>query len=158
MAEGTNKTPPREDSGSGAFGAIVRNLVTLALIGFSVMCVYNVFGVGAEVEALAKETACQGQPLPCTAQYTRAARTPFSHSYTMYTSATSGDKQIECKRKFIMVGDYACVVEGAPAAGGSPAASSSAKSSGTSTVPVRYPQKLKTSASPSAPAAPPATP
>ncbi|HMY20658.1 MAG TPA: hypothetical protein PKA58_30240 [Polyangium sp.] len=147
MAEGSNRAPSRDGSGSSVFGAIIRSLVTLAAIGFSVACVYNVFGVGGEVEAMAKELACQGQPLPCTAQYTRAGRTPFSHTFTMYVSATSGEKQIECARQFIFVGDYSCKMEGGAFASASPAASSSAKSGGTSTTPARPSQKPKPSAS-----------
>lgn len=154
MAEGSNRAPSRDGSGSSIIGALIRSLTTLAAIGFSVACVYNVFGVGGEVEAMAKELACQGQPLPCTAQYTRAGRTPFSHTFSMYISAKSGEKQIKCARQFIFVGDYACEIEGGAFASASPAASLSAKSAITTTIPARSPQKPKPSASSAAPAAP----
>lgn len=135
----------------------MRNLFSIFFFGVAVMSVYNVFGVGGEVEAMAKETACQGQPLPCTAQYTKAERTPFAHTYKMYTSATSGEKEIVCRRQYIFVGDYSCKgPEGASSADVVPAASASAKANATSSVPLRFPAKAKTPVAPTTAKAQPA--
>lgn len=158
MSETNNRAPSRSDSGSSVVGALFRNLLSLFFIGVSVMCVYNVFGVGGEVEAMAKETACQGQPLPCNAQYTRAARTPWAHTFKMYTSPTSGEKDIECMRQYVLLGDYSCKVKGAPATDVQPASEPSGPSgpSGSdkpaSSAPARFPAKAKATAAPRAPA------
>lgn len=145
MAEGSNRAAPRNEQGSGLLGALIRNLMSLFFVGVAVMCVYNVFGVGGEVEAMAKETACQGQPLPCTAQYTRAERTPFAHTFMMYTSAKSGEKEIVCKREYVLVGDYSCQFKGAAASAGvvpSGAPSSSSSGASVGSAPVRFPKKI----------------
>ncbi|MBK9266927.1 MAG: hypothetical protein IPM54_45030 [Polyangiaceae bacterium] len=116
-------------------------------------CIYNVYGVGPEVETMAKELACQGQPSPCSAQYTRAERTPWAHTFKMYTSASSGERPISCQRQYIFVGDYSCqfkdgtsappngtpsaVVKDAPASSGKAPITARPRSSGTS-VPARF--------------------
>ena len=112
MSEAAKKEPPRYEPQPSIVGALVRNLMSLFFVGISVMSVYNVFGVGGEVEVMAKETACQGQPLPCTAQYTKGARTPWAHTYKMYTSPTSGEFEVSCRRQYIFVGDYSCKANG----------------------------------------------
>lgn len=166
MAEGSSKAAPRRDSGSsggsGVVGAIVRNLVTLVFLGISVMSVYNVFGVGEEVEKLAKEKACQGQPMPCSAGYTKIERTPFAHSFKMYTSTapgkppTSAERDIACQRQYIFLGDYACKVKGeadgavAPVADSTLSPFSAVPLSSSSFAPIRFPPKAKATPAPKA--------
>jgi hypothetical protein len=141
-----SETSNRSDSGSSLLGGLFRTLMSLFFIGVSVACVYNVFGVGGEVEALAKETACIGRPLPCTAQYTRAERTPWAHSFKMYTSPTSGETDIVCKREYILVGDYSCKPKDGSTANAQPVAdpASSVKDGPASGTSARFPQKAKT--------------
>lgn len=154
MSETSKRPPPsRPESESSLPGALFRNLVSLFFVAVSVMSVYNVFGVGGEVEAMAKETACQGQTPPCTAQYTRAERRPWAHSFRMYTSAKSGEKDIECMRQYILIGDYSCKVKGAEAHDGAGPADS-AQVAPSSSVPVRFPQKLKAPVAPKPSATP----
>ncbi|HRI71789.1 MAG TPA: hypothetical protein PK156_46470 [Polyangium sp.] len=141
MSRDSSRATSGGESGSGIVGAIFRNLVTLFFVGVSVMCVYNVMGVGGEVEAMAKETACQGQPLPCTARYTRAERTPWVHTFKMYTSANSGEKDIDCRREYILVGAYSCKVVGGASVDVSPPAELSVKP--VSSIQVRFPAKVK---------------
>ena len=153
MSRDSSKAAASDGSGSGIVGAIFRNLVTLFFVGVSVMCVYNVMGVGGEVEAMAKETACQGQPLPCTAQYTRAERTPWVHSFKMYTSTKSGEKDIDCRREYILVGDYSCKIAGAPSVDAAPASSTNSSTNSSaakpaSSIQIRFPPKTKTTAAP----------
>ncbi len=91
--------------------ALVRNLMALFFIGVAAMCVYNVFAVSNEVEALAKETACRGVPLPCVAAFTRIERFPWAHTLETHISPTSKisiKRDLFCQRKYILVGDYAC--------------------------------------------------
>ncbi len=148
MSEASKKEPPRYEPQPSIWGALVRNLISLFFVGVSVMCVYNVFGVGGEVEVMAKETACQGQPLPCTAQYTKAERTPWAHTYKMYTSPTSGEFEVSCQRQYIFVGEYACKAKGRSTgevdAAGAPLTSARAgRLAPSSIAQERYPQKLK---------------
>jgi len=92
----------------GTIGWFARNMLSLFFVAFAVACVYNVYGVGPEVEAMAKELACRGQPSPCTAQYTRIDRTPWAHTLQMYTSVTRTERGVFCQRQYILVGDYDC--------------------------------------------------
>lgn len=169
MSEVAKREPPRYEPQPSILGALVRNLMSLFFVGVSVMCVYNVYGVGPEVEGMAKETACQGQPLPCTAQYTKGERTPWAHSYKMYTSPTSGEFEVSCQRQYIFVGDYSCKAKGrltgevdptgAPLSSGRLAPSSSAivrfPPKAKIPVPARPSSSVAASAAPAAPAASP---
>lgn len=164
MSEGSNRAAPPRDSrsggGSGVVGSIFRSLTSLFFVGVSVMCVYNVFGVGLEVEMLAKEVACQGQPLPCDAGYTRAERTPWAHSFRMYLKSKTGNsegKDIVCQRQYILAGDYACKYKGEPDSatiGPDAASSANPAPSSSSPIQIRLPAKVKATAAPKAPAAP----
>lgn len=137
--------------------------MSLFFVGVSVMCVYNVFGVAEEVEKLAKERRCVGQPMPCDARYTKIERTPFAHTYRMYTTSKTGnseEKDIVCQRQFILLGDYACTIKGEENGAISPTAEPavSASSAASSLAPVRFPAKPKATAAPKpAPAASAAT-
>jgi len=158
MSEGSNRAAPRRDSGSGGgsgvVGSIFRGLTSLFFIGVSVMCVYNVFGVGDEVEKLAKERACQGQPLPCDARYTRAERTPWAHSYRMYRASKTGnseEKDVVCQRQYILAGDYACKYKGEAddaVIGPDGASSAAPAASSSSLAPIRFPAKVKATGAP----------
>lgn len=148
MSEGSNRAAPRYEADSSILGTLVRNLISLFFVGVSVMCVYNVFGVGGEVEAMAKETACQGQPLPCTAQYTQQQRTPWVHAFKMHTSATSGAKDIDCRREYILVGAYSCKVVGAESAGIAVTDVASSPAKPAPSVQIRFPPKVKPAAAP----------
>jgi hypothetical protein len=90
------------------FDALVRNLMSFFFVGVAFMCAYNVFAVGNDVETLAKKTACQGVPLPCSAGITRIERTPWAHTLEVSTSPTSANRDLFCQRQYILVGDYAC--------------------------------------------------
>jgi hypothetical protein len=158
MSEGTNRAAPRRESnsggGSGVLGSIFRSLTSLFFVGVSVMCVYNVFGVGEEVEKLAKEKACQGQPLPCNAQYTKGERNPWAHTYKMYTSVNSagtvGNKDVVCQRQYILLGDYSCKIKGEPESEivAAPDGTSSVKPPSNSVAPIRFPPKVKATGAP----------
>jgi hypothetical protein len=155
MSEASTKVPSPYEPRSTLLGSIVRNVFTLFFLAVAVMCVYNVFGVGGEVEAMAKELACTGQPMPCTAQYTMASRSPWAHNFKMYTSAKSGEMDISCMREYIFVGDYSCKSKNgaivADAAGSSSKTAPSASGLG------RTPQKVKVPV-PARPAASAGTP
>jgi hypothetical protein len=171
MTEAAKKEPPRYEPQSSIWGALVRNLMTLFFVGIAVMGVYNVFGVGGEIEVMAKENACQGQPLPCPVQFTSQTRTPWAHTFKIHNPPASGATEMYCQRQYIFAGDYSC-----KPIGGS-TARNEASSAPSSTVSVRFPPKTKipaparplpaassassapsTSAAPIAPTAPAANP
>jgi len=84
------------------------------------VCFWNVFSANLALQQKAKETACGGRP-GCSAQLTEFMRTPIGHSYVFATSA--GRVEVECRREYLLVGEYACtngasgVVSPAPAPG-----------------------------------------
>jgi hypothetical protein len=108
MAEARTAAPPRERSGAWEFLRwLINAIISLAFVAATVMAFYNVFGVSIEVERLAGETACQGQPPTCKAQFTMWERTPWAHSFQMYTP--TGTKPIKCQREYILYGTWSCV-------------------------------------------------
>jgi hypothetical protein len=109
MSESSSEEKPtRAASVFGAIGWLVRNAIALLFVAVAVASVYNVYGVGSEVEMMAKELACQGQSSPCTAQYTRYERRPWAHSFQMYTQPSSSERSIYCQPQYIFVGTWAC--------------------------------------------------
>ena len=85
---------------------VIRPLITVACIGFSVLAFYNVYGDSSEVDALAKTTACAGKKA-CTARTTQVSRKPWGQSYVFQTQAKS-QVNIKCQRAFFMLGEYSC--------------------------------------------------
>ena len=69
------------------------------------VCFWNVFSANLALQQKAKETACGGRP-GCSAQLTEFMRTPIGHSYVFATQA--GRVEVECRREYLLVGEYAC--------------------------------------------------
>lgn len=115
MTEARSSTPQRGASAGVEFVRSVFNFIASALtIGVVVMCFVNVFGSSIEVDRLANETACQGQPATCRAQYTMWERTPWAH--TLQLSTPAGMKTAQCQREYVLVGAWSCAELGkAPA-------------------------------------------
>lgn len=84
------------------FTTLVSWGISLALVG---ACLRNVFGSSLEVEQKAVAAACGERP-GCGAQMTRMMRTPIEHSYAFVARGRQVD--VDCRREFILVGDYAC--------------------------------------------------
>jgi hypothetical protein len=155
MAEARSAAPAGEPSGAWAFFRWLLNaLVTVFLAAATVMAFYNVFGVTIEVERLANETACQGQPLGCKAQFTMWERTPWAHTLHMYTP--TGTQPVQCKREYILYGTWSCEsLDGAVVKehGDSPASSASAAPSPPAAAAPPRNGKPKTTVSRTAPSA-----
>jgi hypothetical protein len=97
-------------------GAIRRIGSVLLLVGTG-LGLYNVYTDNTAVRALAEKTACGDRP--CTAKVTRESRSPLSQSFTYQTELTEKGKpvrgasvDVECKRAYYLVGEYACVGQG----------------------------------------------
>ncbi len=98
-------------------GASVRSYLRLALvllaIGSTIAGLVNVYGDNSEVTGQAELVAC-GKPR-CAVQTTRVARTPFSQGFTFQTSVTpQKTEDVECKRAFVLVGEYQCELQKSP--------------------------------------------
>ena len=86
---------------------IVRFIVFAIVIGVTALGMLNVFGDNSAVKQQATEMVC-GKP-GCEAHVVKEQRTPFSQSYAFQASRQSHDLiEIECTRKFVLLGDYAC--------------------------------------------------
>jgi hypothetical protein len=92
-----------------------RHAVTVLLLGFTAVCVYNVAADNAEVVALAETQAC-GKP-HCAVQKTRESRNPFGQSFQFQTvlknrnqpaERDGGLVDVDCHRAAYLVGPYAC--------------------------------------------------
>ncbi|MDI1430276.1 hypothetical protein [Polyangium sorediatum] len=113
-----------ERSGSGLRSA-ASLLFTVALLAATGAALYNVFGVSVEIEALASETACQGQGPACKAQFTYWERSPIAHTFAMQTP--QGNHPVVCKREYILAGAWSCKgKDGAATATAEPSPSASA--------------------------------
>jgi hypothetical protein len=93
---------------------VARPIVLALCIGVTLAGLLNVYGDNADVVARAQIAAC-GQP-DCAATILRMERSPFSQSFTFQTSITSAKARsaaatvsVDCKREFVLIGDYACV-------------------------------------------------
>lgn len=71
-----------------------------------IMGLVNVFGSGVEVEALAQQTACQGQPAGCEAVTLKLERRAFGH--TMEIRTTGGTMLVKCQREYIFYSAWGC--------------------------------------------------
>lgn len=96
---------------------ILRPVLSVVLIGASVLGLLNVFGDNAEEEAAAKRLACGAQS-DCDAQITRLSRTPLGQSFTFglgYEGGKRGQRPTEvsvsCKRAYVLLGSWACAIE-----------------------------------------------
>ena len=101
---------------------ITRAVLIVACLGVTALGLRNTYGDNSEVIALAQRTAC-GTP-GCAVNTLRQERSPFSQSFSFQVKTVergrergaSGD--VECKRSWVLVGDYGCVMT----SGGLPAA------------------------------------
>ena len=97
---------------------IFRNLISLVLLGGTAVGLYNVYSDNAGVKTQAERTACAGRQ--CTSTFLRESRSPIAQSFTLQTKLVEKGKvdrsasvDVECKREFVLVGDYRCEARGA---------------------------------------------
>lgn len=95
----------------------IRPVISITLIGASVLGLLNVYADNADVVRKAEAVACDQKP-DCTARLTRVDRSPlaqnfgFALSYEMQgdkkVSGRPADRAVKCSRGLVLVGDYSC--------------------------------------------------
>jgi hypothetical protein len=97
---------------------IVRNLISLVLLGGTALGLYNVYSDNTEVKTQAERVACAGRE--CTSSFLRESRSPIAQSFTLQTKLVEKGKvdrsasvDVECKRELVLVGEYRCTARGA---------------------------------------------
>ncbi len=93
-------------------GRILRPVLSVVLLGATVVGLLNVFGDTTEVDALAASAACKGQST-CTTRVLRLSRTPISQSYGLSVrpvGAEPTEADVTCKREWLLIGAYSCQV------------------------------------------------
>ncbi|MDC0742571.1 hypothetical protein [Polyangium mundeleinium] len=106
----------------------------------TILGIVNVFASTIEVDRLASETACMGQPRGCEAVPMKWERVPWAH--TLQVNTTGGTVDVRCSRAHVLFGAWSCDALNAlpePVAP-SPSASASA-SSAPSASPVKSPPR-----------------
>ena len=83
---------------------LIRPLISILIIGATLLGLYNVYGDNSDVVVLAKIVAC-GDP-DCKATKTHEARYPFTQGFTFQTKKGSVD--IRCARSLYLLGEYSC--------------------------------------------------
>lgn len=82
----------------------IKPALSVILILLSVLGLINVYGDNSDVEAMAREVACNS----CESTLTRLERTPIAQTFHLQT-----DRElivVECQRAGIFVGSYDCEV------------------------------------------------
>jgi hypothetical protein len=95
--------------------SLFRAVFAMICLAGTALGLANTYGDNSEVKALAQKTAC-GAP-NCTVGDLNQARSAFSQSFGFQTALVQKGKSgqnasvdVECKRKFVLIGDYECVV------------------------------------------------
>ncbi len=94
---------------------LIRPVISVLLLGLTVLGLVNVYGDHSEVESLAKSVACGGSE--CPTQLTRVDRNPLAHNYDLVTkpksakSAPSVTVSVSCRRAYILLGEWSCTKE-----------------------------------------------
>jgi hypothetical protein len=95
----------------------IRPLISITLIGASILGLLNVYADNADVVRQAESVACDSKA-DCTARLTRVDRSPLSQNFSFALSyemqggkkATGrpADRSIKCARAFVLLGEYSC--------------------------------------------------
>ena len=72
----------------------------------TILGVVNVFASTIEVDRLASETACMGQPRGCEAMPMKWERVPWAH--TLQVNTTGGTVNVRCSREHVLLGAWSC--------------------------------------------------
>ena len=95
----------------GLASRVVVPMICLVLVGLGLA---NTYGDNAEVVSLAQKTAC-GSP-GCSFNTLRQERSPFSQSFTFQVKTVQKGRErgasadVTCKRAYVLVGEYGCVM------------------------------------------------
>ncbi|MDI1435424.1 hypothetical protein [Polyangium sorediatum] len=106
----------------------------------SILGIVNVFASTIEVDRLASETACMGQPRGCEAMPMKWERVPWAH--TLQVNTTGGTINVRCSRAHVLLGAWSCDALNALPEPVVPSVSASASaSSAPSALPVKTPPR-----------------
>jgi hypothetical protein len=100
-----------------------RALVAAVCLGVTALGLANTYGDNAAVLALAQRTACGSAD--CSYETLRQERSPLAQSFTFQVRLTEKGREraatadVECRRAYVLLGEYACRVTsgGVPAPG-----------------------------------------
>ena len=93
---------------------ISRMVVAALCLGVTALGLSNTYGDNSAVVTLAQHTACGSGN--CSYQTLRQDRSAISQSFTFQVSLTEQGRQraattdVECRRAYVLVGDYGCKV------------------------------------------------
>lgn len=106
--EQKQQPPPRaRSSGPSAWFVFWVEFVGGTLIFVAcILGVVNVFATTIEVDRLASETACMGQPRGCEAMPMKWERVPWAH--TLQVNTTGGTVDVRCSRAYVLLGAWSC--------------------------------------------------
>ncbi|MGC4066034.1 MAG: hypothetical protein QM784_15565 [Polyangiaceae bacterium] len=90
---------------------ILRPLLSVVLIGASVLGLINVYGDNSEVLVQAKRVACGGKE--CGTQLTQLERSPIAQTFHLVAQEDKNAHKnvthvVECKREQFLVGEWRC--------------------------------------------------
>jgi hypothetical protein len=102
---------------------VSRALIAAVCLGVTALGLANTYGDNAEVVTLAERAACGSGS--CSYETLRQERSPLTQSFTFQVRLTEKGREraatadVECRRAYVFVGEYACRVTsgGVPAAG-----------------------------------------
>ncbi len=103
-----------------------RAVVAALCLGVTALGLANTYGDNSGVVAQAERAACGSGT--CSYEKLREERSPLSQSFTFQVKLTERGKErgatadVECRRPYLLVGDYACRLTsgGVPAASAAP--------------------------------------
>jgi len=101
---------------------VTRAIVMAICLGITALGLKNVYDDNADVKKLAETAACGSSN--CSYKFLRQERSPLSQSFGIQVFLSekgrerSATADVECKRAYVFVGDYTCVLT----SGGLPAA------------------------------------
>ena len=91
---------------------LTRMVVAALCLGVTALGLANTYGDNAEVVTLAQHTACGSGS--CSYQTLRQDRSALSQSFTFQVRLTEKGREraatadVECKRAYVLLGEYAC--------------------------------------------------
>lgn len=91
---------------------LTRTIVAALCLGATALGLANTYGDNAEVVALAQKTACGSGG--CSYQTLQQSRSALSQSFSFQVRLTEKGREraatadVECRRAYVLVGDYAC--------------------------------------------------
>jgi len=97
-------------------GSVLARIVVIGIcLGGTALGLRNTYGDNSEAEAKAKAAAC-GEGRECTPRLLGQSRSAFSQTFSYQVSLTekgrerSASTDVECKRAWILLGDFECRV------------------------------------------------